>query len=56
MTVDLARAAGARYDADRETPPRIDDALHRAIWRVYLQARAARVAQAVAAQTARHRT
>jgi len=52
--IDLARATGAQYDADRETPPRIDDAFHRAIWRVYLATRDARVGRAMAEQAARH--
>lgn len=54
LMIDLARQAGARYDADRESPPMIDDSFHRAIWRVYLATRDARVGRAMAAQAARH--
>lgn len=55
LTIELARKLGAKYDADRESPPAIDDAFHRAIWRVYLEARTARTAQALAETAARHR-
>lgn len=55
LTIDLARKLGAQYDADHETPPAIDDAFHRAIWKVYLAARNARTAQALAETEARHR-
>lgn len=55
MTIELAQRIGAKYDADRETPPAIDDAFHRAIWKVYLATRNARTAQALAQTEARHR-
>jgi hypothetical protein len=55
ITIDLARKVGAQYDANRETPPVIDDAFHRAIWRVYLATRNARTAQALNDTAARHR-
>jgi hypothetical protein len=54
LMIDLARQAGQRYDADRETPPRVDDTFHRAIWRVYLATRDARVNRAIGEQAARH--
>lgn len=54
LMIDLAKKAGAQYDADRESPPRIDDAFHRAIWRVYLQTRNERIGRAMGAQLARH--
>lgn len=53
LMIAMAEKAGRQYDADRETPPAIDDTLHRAIWRVYLRTRDARVASAIAAQAAR---
>jgi hypothetical protein len=54
LTIEIAHKAGAQYDRDRESPPRIDDLLHRCIWRVYLQTRNARIASAMDAQAARH--
>lgn len=53
--IDIAQRAGAQYDADRESPPEIDDTLYRAIWRVYLATRDARAAAAMAEQIERHR-
>jgi hypothetical protein len=56
LIIDLATRAGKQYDADRESPPRIDDAFHRAIWRVYLQTRNERIARAMGEQLTRHST
>jgi len=54
MTIDRAERLGKQYDADRESPPQIDDAFTRLTWRVYLQTRNERVAQAMGEQLARH--
>lgn len=46
FTIDLARRAGAQYDADRESPPRDEDSVFmRAVWIVYLDTRNARIGQ-----------
>lgn len=55
LTITLAERAGKQYDADRESPPLIDDTLHRAIWKVYLTTRNARTRAALEATEARHR-